>query len=148
MNTHVIANFTVVAVGTSTIELVNCLVNQIGPTSTTVLAGVTLAADQFHRTVFAAVFWLACAKVIRSAVRACSVFAGIVSFALINFVLAVIAFVTFIAFASITTDTIHASAWSARVAVAFVDIHLAILAGNTLHAEAFVSIEIFRSLVS
>jgi len=134
----------VIAVGTGAIEFMNCLVNQVRPTRTTVLAGITLAADQFHRTVFATILWFASAKVVRPAVGTDSMFAGIVSFAFVNFMLAVIALVTLVTFAGITADTIHAGARPARIAVAFVDIYFAILAGNTLHAEAFVSVEISK----
>jgi hypothetical protein len=71
-------------------------------------------------------------------------FAGIVSFALVDFMLAVIALVTLVTFAGVTADTIHAGARPTRIAVAFIDIYFAILASNTLYAEAFISIEISK----
>jgi len=134
----------VVAIGTSAIEFMNCFINQVRPTRTTILAGITLAAHQFHRTVFAAIFWFASAKIVRPAVSTYSVFARIVSFAFVDFMLAVIALVTLVTFAGITADTIHADARPARIAIALVDIYFAILASNTLYAEAFVSIEISK----
>lgn len=128
-----------VAVRTGAVELVHGLVNEVGPTGAAVLAGVALAADQLHRAVFAAVFRLAGAEIIRPAVGADPVLAGAVSLALVDLVLAVITLVTFVALASVAADTVHARARLAGVAVALVDIHLAILAGDPLHAETLVS---------
>lgn len=72
-------------------------------------------------------------------------FAGIVSFAFINLVLAVISFVAFITLAGVATDTIHAGTWTAGIAVTFVDVYLTILTGDTLHAKALVPIEISKT---
>lgn len=147
VNTHIIADFTVIAVGTSTVKLVNGLVDQIGPTSAAVLTSVALTADQFDRTIFAPVLRVAGAEIIGSAIGAHTVLAGIVSLALVDLVLAMITFVTFVAFAGVAADAIHAIARTARIAVTLVDVHLAILTGDTLHAEALIPIETHRTQV-
>lgn len=72
--------------------------------------------------------------------------AGIVSFALVDLVLAMISFVALVTFAGVAADTIHTSTWTARIAIALVDVYLAILAGDTLHAEALVPVIYFKNL--
>lgn len=141
INTHIIADFAVISVGAGAVELVDGLVDEIGPTSAAVLTSVALTTDQLDRTVFAPVFRLAGAEVISSAVGANPVLARIVSLALVDLVLTVITLVALVALACVAADAIHASARTARVAVALVDVHLAILAGDTLHAEALVPVE-------
>lgn len=64
--------------------------------------------------------------------------AGRISLALVDVVLAMIALVSLVAFARVTTDTIHAGPSLARIAIAFVDIHFAIFPHNALHAKTFV----------
>lgn len=68
--------------------------------------------------------------------------AGVVPFAFINLVLAMISLETFVAFAGVAADTIHAGARAAGVAIALIDVYLTIFAGDTLHAKALVPIEI------
>lgn len=128
-----------IAVGTSTVELVNGFIDQIGPASATVLTGIALTANQFHRAVLASIFWLARAKVICPAISAHPVFAGIISLAFVDLVLAMIALITFIAFTGVAADAVHACTCLARVTVAFVNVHFAILAGNSLYTETLVS---------
>ena len=71
--------------------------------------------------------------------------AGTVSFAFVNLVLAVISFVALVTITSVATDAIHTGTWTTGIAVTFVDIHLTILAGDTLDAEALISIKISRT---
>lgn len=127
-----------VAVGTGTIELVNSLVDQVGPAGTSVLAGIALTSGQLYRTILASIFGLTRTKIVGPAVGANPVFAGIVSLALVDFVLAVITLVALVAFASVAADAIHADTRLAGVAVALVDVYLAILAGDTLYTQALV----------
>lgn len=131
-----------VTVGAGTIELVNGFVDKIRPASATVLTGIALTANQLHRTVFTTIFRFASTKVVGSAIGAHSMFAGIVSFTFINLVLAMISLEAFVAFAGVAADTIHAGARAAGVAIALIDVHLTIFAGDTLHAKALISIEI------
>lgn len=137
--TYVIANLSVITVRAGTVEFVYRLVDEIRPTSTTVLTSIPLTTDQLHRTIFPPVFRLARAGIIGSSIGAHTVLAGRVSFALVDIVLTMIALVSLVAFAGIATDTIHAGSSLARITVAFVDIYLAIFPRNTLHAKALVS---------
>lgn len=134
MHTHVITNLAVIAIRTSTVEFVHGFVDEIRPAGSTVLTSIALAADQFHRTVFTSIFWFTSTKIVRSTVGADTMLTRVISFTFVDLVLTVITLVTFIAFTCIATNTIHTGASLARIAVTLVDIHLTILAGDSLYA--------------
>lgn len=127
-----------VPVRASAIEFMYCLVDEIRPTRSAVLAGISLTTDELHRTIFSAILRLACARVIGSAIGAYTVLARRVPFAFVDVVLTMISLVTLLAFAGVSADTIHAGSGLARIAFALVDIYLAIFPRHTLDAETLV----------
>lgn len=143
-----IAKFAVVAIGAGAIEPVNSLVNQVRPAGATVLTGIALTSSQLYRTILASVFGFARTKIIGSAVGANSMFAWIVSLAFVDFVLAVIALVALVAFAGVAADAVYAVTCLTGTAIALVYVYLAILAGDTLHAQTLVPAVILTNEIS
>lgn len=137
--THIATSFAVETSRTRAIEHVFSFIDKIWPTGTTILAGGALAADKFDGTVFASVFRLAGTVIIGSAVRARAMFAGRISLALIDVVLAMITLKTFVAFARVTAYSVDAGTRDARTALALVYVNLTILPRQALHTQAFVS---------
>lgn len=128
-----------VTVRAGAIEFVYRFVNEIRPTSAAILTSVPLATDQLHGTIFATVLRFAGTGVIGSPVCANTVLAWCVSLALVDVVLTMITLVSIVTFAGVTANAVYAASGLARVAVALVDVHLAIFPGHTLHAQTFVS---------
>lgn len=128
-----------ISIRAGTVEFMYRLIDEVWPTSSTVLTSISLTTDQLYRTIFTTVFWLTSAGVISSSIGTHAVLAGRISFTLVDIVLTMIAFVSLVTFASVTTNTVYAGSSLAWITIALVNIYFAVFPRNTLYAKTFVS---------
>lgn len=127
------------AIRASAVESVLSFVDQIGQASAAVLTGIVLAANQLHGAILPAVLGLAEAVIVGLAVGTGAMGTRQEPLALVNLQFAMFTLVSLVALAGVAAHTIDASAGPARTALALVDVDLAILAGDTLNAQALVA---------
>lgn len=123
-----IANLAVEAIGTSAVEFVLGLIEQVGRAGAVVLAGVALAAGERYGAVLAAEERIAVTEVVGLAVGAVAMLAGVVELALVDVLTAVVTLETRVALAAVVSEVVNAGAFVARVTLALVDVYFAVLA--------------------